>query len=377
LPAIAFYISGHGFGHATRDIELINVLTARRPGVRILVRTSVAKWLFDLTIEAGRHRAPVEYHSVVPDTGIVQIDSLHLDADRTLTRARDFMATFADRVREEAEFLAAQDASLVIADIPPLGIAAAHHAGLPSIELGNFTWDWIYSAYPGADDLVEAIARAYSTATAALRLPMHGGFAAFPRVVDLPFIARRSSRDAADTRRAFGLPLDARLVLVSFGGYGLGGLDLDALSRLDGYLALVSGSVPLGNLPAGLQGGRRGSVIPIDEQKMYADGFRYEDLVKAVDVVVTKPGYGIISECVANETALLYTSRGHFIEYDVLVQEMPRFVRSRFIDHDDLFAGRWSTHLDALLSQPTPPQHVAIEGASHAAEHILQQLGTQ
>ena len=37
------------------------------------------------------------------------------------------------------------------------------------------------------------------------------------------------------------------------------------------------------------------------------------------DVVVTKPGYGIISECLANDTALLYTDRGHFIEYDVLV----------------------------------------------------------
>ncbi len=36
-----------------------------------------------------------------------------------------------------------------------------------------------------------------------------------------------------------------RLVLVSFGGYGLDGLNLDALSRLNGYVALVSDSVPL------------------------------------------------------------------------------------------------------------------------------------
>ena len=62
---------------------------------------------------------------------------------------------------------------------------------------------------------------------------------------------------------------------------------------------------------------------------MYAAGVRYEDLVRAVDVVISKPGYGIISECVANDTALLYTSRGDFIEYDVFVAEMPRVLQSR------------------------------------------------
>ena len=31
---------------------------------------------------------------------------------------------------------------------------------------------------------------------------------------------------------------------------------------------------------------------------------------------MTKPGYGIISECVANGTAILYTSRGRFAEYE-------------------------------------------------------------
>ena len=48
----------------------------------------------------------------------------------------------------------------------------------------------------------------------------------------------------------------------------------------------------------------------VNEGDLYDRGFRYEDLVAAVDVVLTKPGYGIVSECVANDTALLYTSRG-------------------------------------------------------------------
>ena len=96
---------------------------------------------------------------------------------------------------------------------------------------------------------------------------------------------------------------------------------------------------------------KKGSFISINEEAMYDAGVRYEDLVGAAEAIVTKPGYGVISECIANDTAVLYTSRGHFPEYDVLVEEMPKYVRSAFINHDDLFDGKWETHLDKLLAQ--------------------------
>ena len=57
----------------------------------------------------------------------------------------------------------------------------------------------------------------------------------------------------------------------------------------------------------------------IDDDWIYERGFRYEDLVRASDVVMTKPGYGIVSECLANGAAILYTARGRFAEYPVMV----------------------------------------------------------
>ncbi len=368
MRTVVFYISGHGFGHASRVIEVINALFAARPDVRVIVRTTAAQWLFDLTV-----RGPHEYHRTETDTGIVQIDSLHLAAAASVARAREFMSTFDARVAVEAAFLRTTGATIVVSDSPPLGIAAAGAAGLPAIALGNFTWDWIYSAYAGTEDLVATLAAIYEQTDVGLRLPMHGGFATVRRIVDLPFIARRSRRDPAETRQRLGLPSDERLVLASFGGYGLEGLDVDALSHLDDYLVLVSGSVPLGALPNGMTG-RRGSVFPIDERAMYAAGLRYEDLVRAVDVVVTKPGYGIIAECIANDTALLYTSRGHFIEYEVLVESMPRFLRCAFIDHDALFAGSWQHHLDALLAQSPRREAPAVDGAEVAAAHLIDMM---
>jgi len=104
-------------------------------------------------------------------------------------------------------------------------------------------------------------------------------------------------------------------------------------------------------------------------------GLKYEDLVAAVDVVVSKPGYGIVSECVANGTPLLYTSRGRFAEYEVMVAQMPGLLRCRHITQDDLLAGRWRAGVDSLLAQDDLPDRQRVDGAAVAARAILAMAG--
>jgi hypothetical protein len=41
--AIVFYVSGHGFGHASRTIEVNNAVLAQRPDTRIGVRTAAPR----------------------------------------------------------------------------------------------------------------------------------------------------------------------------------------------------------------------------------------------------------------------------------------------------------------------------------------------
>jgi hypothetical protein len=237
----------------------------------------------------------------------------------------------------------------VLSDIPPIAFAAAHLAGIPSIAVANFTWDWIYAYYPrfeqAAPGVIDTIARAYGHATLALRLPFPGGFQSMAGVTrDIPFIARRSARAPADTRRILGLDGRRLIVLSSFTGHGLA-LPYERLAA-SGLTVLAPAQVPPG-------------------------GLRYEDLVAAADVVVSKPGYGIVSECVANGTPLLYTSRGRFAEYDVMVAEMPRLVRCRFIDATDLVGGDWKDAIDALRAQPDVPERPRVDGASIAADAVL------
>ena len=77
---------------------------------------------------------------------------------------------------------------------------------------------------------------------------------------------------------------------------------------------------------------------------------------------------------IANDTALLYTSRGRFVEYDVFVAEMPRYLRRAFIEQGDLMAGRWETYLYQLLERPAPLRTARVDGADVVAGHLLETL---
>lgn len=420
-PAIAFYISGHGFGHASRQVEIINALAKRAPGVRILLRTAAARWLLERTLNP-----PFTLIDRPCDTGVVQIDSLRLDEAATMGAAGEFYSSFDERIGVEARLLREHGVSIVISDAPPLACAAAAAARLPCLVVANFTWDWIYTPYtlPGSDpasvqnrhsrgselnrrqvpnfvanagpqaasgptsdartpegsdpgpaqnrhswgsELVRRLADAYARADGAWRLPLHGGFESITHITDVPFVARHARHEAAETRARLRLPADRRLALSSFGGYGLDDLDLHRLDCLDAWTVVVTGDRAPRDLPP--------EIHFIEDDVVYARGLRYEDLVHAVDVVVTKPGYGIVSECIANDTAIVYTTRGRFREYDVLVDGIQRYLRSAFIDQTDLRAGRWLAALDAALAAPTPVERPRTDGAEVVADMIAARVG--
>lgn len=362
---VVFYTSSHGLGHVTRDIEVIHALRGRLPNVTVVMRTSVPE-----AFVTAASRAPIAVQRAVTDTGMAQIDSLEIDEAETARRAAGFYEEFADRVATEAAVLRRLGARVVVGDVPPLAFAAAARAGVPSVALANFTWDWIYAAAPGfesrAPGVLATIRDAYATATRALRLPMHGGFEPMAGVVrDIPLVARRSARDRNEIRRSVGLAYAQLVVLASFGGHGLD-LPFGDIARQRRFtLVLTEGENS--NAAERLHDSH---LRHFSAAQLTTLGVRYEDLVASADVVVSKPGYGIVSECIANGTALLYTSRSRFVEQDVLVREMPRVLRCRHITPDALRAGEWADAVDTLVAQPPPPDRLAIDGADVAAAEI-------
>jgi hypothetical protein len=372
MPAIVFFVSGHGFGHSIRQIEIINALLQIAPAdLRVVVRTDAPEWLFTRTVQGRITLLPGQV-----DTGVVQIDGLRPNERETVERARAFYESLPSRAEEEAALLETEGAALVIADAPPLACAAASLARVPCIVCANFTWDWIYSGYreaaPGGDQLVTVLRETYALAEAAWRLPMHGGFESIREVIDVPFVARHSrcDRTREQIRDDLHLPAELPLALVSFGGYGVRDLPIDRIDCRARWGIVITA-------PGAHLDGLGDAVHAIAEELIYERGLGYEDLVKAVDVVVTKPGYGIISDCLANDAAILYTSRGRFAEYDVLVREMPRLLRCEFLAMDAFLEGRWRAGLDAVVARPAPLERPRTDGAQKVARMILDRLGLE
>jgi hypothetical protein len=304
------------------------------------------------------------YRRAQCDVGLIQKDALVIDLAATVEATGRFAATWEGRIQRESDSLRRAGATVVLGDVPPLAFAAAAAAGVPSVALANFSWDWIYRhlarSEPRLAEAADQAGAAYANTNLLLRLPFAGDLSAFPRIEDLPLVARRPSVEAGEARRRLGLGRRPA-VLLSFGGIGFRGPDSQALGRLDAFDFLVEepGAEPPPNLH------------PVAEPRLAALGLRYEDVVAAADVVVTKPGYGIVTDAIAGRTRIVYTERGDFPEYPILAAGMPRYLPAVHASNEDVRAGRLGEGIRAVLDQPFP-ELPRMDGAVVAARRILE-----
>jgi L-arabinokinase len=351
MPHVAFYITGHGFGHATRMMVVASALAEQLADLQVSIISTVPEWLLRLNLAT-----PFHLRERALDVGVVQLDFIRLDPAATLSAYARLLEGLPAIVREEAEILRRERVGLVVADIPPAAFLVAQRAGLPGIGISNFSWDWIYADYvramPEHAPILEAIRDAYGRADLFLRLPFHGPCDAFKVVRDIPMIARRARLSREDVRRKLGLTDSRPVVLLSFGGFEIRGIDFDRVEALEDYWFLTTQPPPR----------------PVRNVRMVTlDGLEYEDLVAQADAVITKPGYGIVSECLVHRVPVLYTSRGEFAEYGPLVAGLQRFGISGFIGNQDLLSGNWRDGLEALLRPPAAWPELPANGAEVAA----------
>jgi len=295
------------------------------------------------------------------DVGILQKDSLQMDLDGTLSACQALQGSVPHLIEQEIDFVKKHQVSLILGDVPPLCFEIAAQASIASVAIANFTWSWIYRAYikshPAFRSIVEQMEALYRRATLALTLPYPGGMDVFPRQESLPWVARASPLSKEEARRAFHLPQFATIVLLSFGGLGLDRLPWEKLENLRDFFFLTTGAAKQ----------------EIDNVLRLPDAQRsYADLVRAADVVVTKPGYGIVADALSHQVPMLYTERGQFAEYPHLVQALGECATAEFIPQDQLLEGNLAPYLTRLLERKPNWPAVPLDGAEVAAAKILE-----
>ena len=281
----------------------------------------------------------------------------------TLDACRVLHQSFPKLIDQEVELIKSERVKLVIGDIPPLCFEIAARASVLSVAITNFSWDVIYRAYlreyPDFLPLVEEIESFYNKAGLALTLPYPCDLNVFPRREPIPWLARFSSLSKAQARTKFKLPASATIILLSFGGLGLERLPWEKLRRLRDYFFVATGKADISD--------ENLLVLP-DEQS------QYEDLVRAVDAIVTKPGYGIVADAIAHKLPMLYTDRGEFPEYPRLVEALRDCATAEFIPQSELLSGNIAPYLQTLLQKPPNWPAVPLNGAEVAADKILSLL---
>jgi hypothetical protein len=357
LSSILYYISGHGYGHAVRSKQVIRALKKARADLQIHVRSTAPKWLFgDLLFPVSHSRRSI-------DVGIIQPNSLEMDLQGTLQACQTLHDTLPEIIAQEIAFIRNEKIGLVIGDIPPACFEIAARAEIPSVAITNFTWDVIYNAYADCHHeftpLIAEMTRFYEKATLALTLPYPCDMSVFPSRRAIPWVTRVSRLTKEQARRQFNLPQSATIVLISFGGMGLNSLALDRFRGLKDFFFIATGpaEVTQGNL-----------LILSDTQQ------RYEDLLRGVDVVLSKPGYGIVADVISHHVPLLYTDRGEFPEYPRLVEALQDCASAEYIPQGELLAGNVESYLQRLLSKEANWPAIELDGAEVAAESILSVL---
>ncbi len=350
MKKIACFITPHGFGHATRMAAVLEALQRQIPDLYPQLFTTVPESLFAETLEN------FGYFPVHCDIGLIQKDGMSADIPATITRLQESLP-FADALVKELA-MQIKGCSLVLCDISPLGIAVAREAGIPSVLIENFTWDWIYRAYlsryPDLLPAIEYLAGQYKQAdmhicTEPVCQPDQEAFYCGP-------IFRRIRQQGKEVRKKLDCG-DKKLVLITMGGIDLALPFVHQLPTFTDTVFILAGQDRNHRLAD--------NVLLLSR----SSDFYHPDLINGVDCVVCKSGYSTVAECFQAGVPVVTVGRATFPESPILEEFCASRLGGESLSQEEFFSGSWLSGLETLFSkQRTAPARQ--NGADSIAEYL-------
>ncbi|XP_031375435.1 L-arabinokinase-like isoform X2 [Punica granatum] len=352
----AYYVTGHGFGHATRVVEVVRHLI--NAGHIVHAVTGAPDFVFTSEIQSPR----LFIRKVLLDCGAVQADALTVDRLASLEKYSETAVVPRDSIlTTEVEWLKSIKADLVVSDVVPVACRAAADAGIRSVCVTNFSWDFIYAEYVMAAGnhhrkIVWQIAEDYSHCEFLIRLPGYCPMPAFRDVIDVPLVVRRLHRSRKEVREELGIGEHVKVVILNFGGQP-SGWKLEERYLPSGWLCLVCGASESEDLPPNFI-------------KLAKDAYT-PDLIAASDCMLGKIGYGTVSEALAYKLPFVFVRRDYFNEEPFLRNMLEYYQAGVEMIRRDLLVGHWKPYLEHAINLK-PCYEGGINGGEVAA-HILQE----
>lgn len=335
---------------------VLEAVAHRVPGLRLTIRCAIAEAKLREMV-----RVPFEHIPRAFDIGMAMRDALHIDVPASLAHYTTLHGEWSSRVAAAADELAALQPTVLLGNIPYLSMAAAAHAGIPSVAFCCLHWGEIFRHYcgntPAAHGIEAEIRAAYGSARAFLRpapgIPMPG----LENLLDIGPVGRVGAVQRSAILERLGRPATTRLALLSLGGVPFP-LDVSGWPDLGNWVVVAG--MPVTGLHPG--------VVPIDRL-----GLPYIDVFASVDAVVAKLGYGTVAEAGVNGRPVLYVPRAGWPEEPHLAGWLARHGRCASVAEADLRAGGFVEALADLSGSPAPevPQPT---GVADAAARVVEML---
>jgi hypothetical protein len=352
---IAYFISSHGFGHAARASGVMAAIHEIDPLVRFEIFTESPYWFFKNSISG-----PFSYHFHLTDIGMVQKTPLHEDFTGTLQLLKGFLPFDDYEISDLAGMVRRLGCRLVICDIAPMGITVAQEAGVPSVLVENFTWDWVYAGYSsyGYDidshikylkNIFQAVDYHIQVEPVCSHLDAH--FTASP-------VSRKTRMSPKDIRAALGVPISGKIVMVTMGGVPERFGFLDKLAVESGVYFVIPGAGD------SLKASDNVILLPQDSE------FFHPDLINASDAVIGKVGYSTLAEVYHAGVPFGYITRPKFLESEILARFIMNEMKGFSIDEREFQEGKWVTAVPELLALPRIHRN-GPNGAEQVAGFVL------
>ena len=294
---ISFYVSDHGYGHATRSIALARALAAAGgAGLELEILNHFALGLLRRSLGGS---AGIRVIDRPTDVGFIcREDRLAFDLGRTAMRVSSWISGWKSFVSAETRRLAPSPPDLILSDVAPEPLLVAEKLGVPSAIASNFTWVDQYERHLRAD-LIAPLRGAYALASRAYLYPMRTSLAGVKNPLPAGLVTREPRRNRDEVRRALGAAEGERLVHLGFGwtpdaASHAAWTDVSWLPA--SVRLLVSSNVA--PLVTRKDPSRPVAMIPAEESEAH-------EAIAACDLVIAKAGYSTVAEAIAGRVPIL------------------------------------------------------------------------
>ena len=335
---ILYYLTAHGYGHAVRSCAICNEFSG---DVRVSFRTLIPRKFFEEEVRRPFGHFPAQF-----DCGCIQSDSVTVNKEETLKTYMQLAQKNEARLNDEVKWCLDRGVDGIVSDITPFAFEVAKKAGLPSIAATNFTWYDIYEPYvreyPAFDPYLDKIRKQYQWADLLVELMPSTGMAYFRDRVKVPLVGRTGQDIRDRLKNKLGLAGEKHIGMIYVGEFGMDNMPWKKLEKFRDWDFI--GIYPL---PGGAANYRQ----------VKKEDFPYPDLVASAEVMISKIGYGVFSECQLNGTPLIYLPREDFAEYPVLEKAIGEWGYGFRLSRDDYCSLNWERALArAAFGQRPKPQ---------------------